>query len=159
MRKILSILMCLVLSACMLLPISALANSGTTVYITKTGECYHNAGCQYLKKSCIPIALGDAVSGGYRACSRCNPPALVNDAPAVDTYTEPDTKATTVIVTPKVTTKPMPTPMPISTPRPSAQIIAASTSTDGQDSTALYVIVIIGVGAGVYYIGKGRRRR
>jgi competence protein ComEC len=44
------------------------------VYITKTGEKYHSAGCSYLKKSKIPIELSDAKNSGYTPCSRCNPP-------------------------------------------------------------------------------------
>ena len=36
-----------------------------TVYITKTGECYHSAGCRYLSKSCIPISLS-AAKQSYR---------------------------------------------------------------------------------------------
>lgn len=43
------------------------------VYITKTGEKYHTAGCSYLKKSKIPIELSDAKNNGYTPCSRCNP--------------------------------------------------------------------------------------
>lgn len=46
----------------------------TLVYITKTGTKYHSSGCSYLKKSCIPIKLDDAISSGYTPCSRCNPP-------------------------------------------------------------------------------------
>lgn len=42
-----------------------------TVYITETGEKYHRAGCQYLRKSQIPISLDDAQAMGYTACSRC----------------------------------------------------------------------------------------
>ena len=45
-----------------------------TVYITKTGEKYHSDGCQYLKKSKIPIDLDDAISQGYEPCSKCHPP-------------------------------------------------------------------------------------
>lgn len=48
--------------------------SGTTVYITNTGECYHRAGCRYLSHSCIPISLADAKAQGYRPCSVCKPP-------------------------------------------------------------------------------------
>ena len=44
-----------------------------TVYVTKTWEKYHRAGCQYLKKSCIPISLDDA-KRSYSPCSKCNPP-------------------------------------------------------------------------------------
>jgi competence protein ComEC len=50
------------------------APSGTTVYITNTGECYHAAGCRYLSHSCIPISLADAKAQGYRPCSVCKPP-------------------------------------------------------------------------------------
>lgn len=45
-----------------------------TVYVTKTGSKYHQAGCRYLSKSQIPIRLSDAKNSGYEPCSRCNPP-------------------------------------------------------------------------------------
>jgi len=45
-----------------------------TVYITKTGNKYHRAGCKYLKKSCIPISLEEAKAEGYTPCKICNPP-------------------------------------------------------------------------------------
>lgn len=44
-----------------------------TVYITNTGTKYHRAGCQYLRKSCIPISL-DSARLSYSPCSKCNPP-------------------------------------------------------------------------------------
>ena len=44
-----------------------------TVYITKTGEKFHRDGCQYLRKSQIPISRSNAIAQGYGACSRCNP--------------------------------------------------------------------------------------
>lgn len=44
-----------------------------TVYITKTGEKFHRDGCQYLKKSQIPISRSNAIAQGYGACSKCNP--------------------------------------------------------------------------------------
>lgn len=50
-------------------------NSDTIVYVTKTGECYHESGCSYLKSK-IEKTLEEAVNGGYRACSRCKPPKL-----------------------------------------------------------------------------------
>lgn len=43
-----------------------------TVYITNTGEKYHNAGCRYLRKSQIPISLDDAVAQGYTPCKVCH---------------------------------------------------------------------------------------
>jgi hypothetical protein len=50
------------------------ADGNTTVYITKTGKCYHRAGCQYLKKNCIPVPLEEAVRLGKVPCSVCRPP-------------------------------------------------------------------------------------
>lgn len=51
-------------------------NGDVTVYITKTGECYHKEGCSYLRNSKIAITLLEAVEANYRACSRCKPPTL-----------------------------------------------------------------------------------
>ena len=44
------------------------------VYITSTGTKYHQAGCQHLRKSSIPITLAEAGKRGYNACSVCKPP-------------------------------------------------------------------------------------
>lgn len=46
-----------------------------TVYITRTGEKYHRAGCRYLSKSMIPMALQTAKARGYTRCSVCKPPS------------------------------------------------------------------------------------
>lgn len=48
-------------------------NKEVTVYVTKTGEKYHSAGCRYLSKSQIPISLS-AAKASYGPCSVCNPP-------------------------------------------------------------------------------------
>lgn len=48
--------------------------TNVTVYITKTGEKYHRAGCRYINKSMIPISFEDAKSRGYTPCSVCQPP-------------------------------------------------------------------------------------
>lgn len=42
-----------------------------TVYVTFSGECYHNAKCKYLKSS-IETTIGEAERKGYRHCTRCN---------------------------------------------------------------------------------------
>ena len=42
-------------------------------YITRTGECYHEDGCSYLKSK-IETTVYRAKMRGYRACSRCDPP-------------------------------------------------------------------------------------
>lgn len=54
----------------------------TTVYITKTGDCYHSDGCSSLRKSKIETTLKNATDRGYRACSKCNPGILDASAPA-----------------------------------------------------------------------------
>lgn len=50
------------------------SSAAITVYVTKTGEKYHRAGCRYLSKSCIPMSLADAKAAGYGPCSVCGPP-------------------------------------------------------------------------------------
>lgn len=45
-----------------------------TVYVTKTGECYHSGECYHLKQSKISISLDAAKEQGYRRCSHCNAP-------------------------------------------------------------------------------------
>lgn len=57
------------------------ASGDTIVHRTKTGECYHKAGCSYLKSD-IEVTLSDAIELGLRPCSRCHPPTL----DSVDTY-------------------------------------------------------------------------
>ncbi len=56
--------------------ISSFAASGdTTVYVTKTGKCYHSSGCSSLSKSCIETTL-ESASAKYSPCSKCKPPTL-----------------------------------------------------------------------------------
>lgn len=45
------------------------------VYITKTGECYHNDSCSCLNKSKIEKNLKTAVKN-YRPCQLCYPPII-----------------------------------------------------------------------------------
>lgn len=52
------------------------ADGSTTVYVTKSGECYHSGSCSYLRSSKIAITLQSATDQGYRPCSRCSPPVL-----------------------------------------------------------------------------------
>ncbi len=49
-----------------------------TVYVTKTGKKYHQAGCSTLRKSKIPMKLKDAVKAGYGPCKICHPPTMSN---------------------------------------------------------------------------------
>jgi len=47
--------------------------SSDTVYVTKTGERYHRAGCSSLSRSSIAMGRQAAIDAGYRACSNCSP--------------------------------------------------------------------------------------
>ena len=52
-------------------PTRSASNEKTTiVYVTRTGEKYHKAGCSYLKSK-IEMSLEDAQKEGYEPCSRC----------------------------------------------------------------------------------------
>lgn len=47
----------------------------TTVYITRTGECYHTSSCSCLSKSKIKKKLSD-IYENYRPCNLCYPPVI-----------------------------------------------------------------------------------
>lgn len=50
----------------------------TIVYITKSGDKYHNENCKYLRTSKISISLSDAIARGYTPCSECSAPVSVH---------------------------------------------------------------------------------
>ena len=54
-------------------------NGDLIVHVTVTGECYHKAGCSYLKSD-REMPLEEAYLAGYRPCSRCNPPIYTGTA-------------------------------------------------------------------------------
>lgn len=43
------------------------------VYITRTGEKYHQSDCRYLRQSKIQTTKKEAVKNGYSACKVCKP--------------------------------------------------------------------------------------
>lgn len=49
------------------------------VYITKTGEKYHEGTCRYLSQSKIPKELKDVIDY-YDACKVCKPPVTISSA-------------------------------------------------------------------------------
>jgi hypothetical protein len=46
-------------------------NNSKTVYITRTGDKYHNANCSCLRRSKIKKSLSWAKSHGYKPCKLC----------------------------------------------------------------------------------------
>lgn len=75
MKKVVSLVLTVVFA--LFLSFSAYAEKGDTiVYRTRTGEKYHDYGCQYLSQSCIETTLADAVAAGLTRCSKCHPPRL-----------------------------------------------------------------------------------
>ena len=54
-------------------------NGDIIVHVTNTGDCYHLAGCSYLRSD-IEMPLEKAFIEGFRPCSRCKPPAYTGNA-------------------------------------------------------------------------------
>lgn len=50
------------------------ATGETVVYITRTGQRYHAADCEHLKKSKKAVTLKEAKQRGLTPCESCNPP-------------------------------------------------------------------------------------
>lgn len=44
-----------------------------TLYITRTGECYHLETCYHLRQSKIKTTKSEAIENGYRPCKVCLP--------------------------------------------------------------------------------------
>lgn len=43
----------------------------TIVYITASGDKYHNESCRYYDDTCTPMTLQDAQNAGYEPCKVC----------------------------------------------------------------------------------------
>lgn len=67
-------------------------NGNLIVHITRTGECYHTAGCSYLKSD-IEITLKEAYTRGYRPCERCKPPRYSEGTKENDKKVSPNVKS------------------------------------------------------------------
>jgi hypothetical protein len=52
-------------------PASPMQRMECTVYVTRTGERYHKAGCGYLRYSQAPMSRSEAIRRGYTPCKRC----------------------------------------------------------------------------------------
>jgi competence protein ComEC len=50
------------------------ASADIVVFITRTGQRYHNDGCRHLSQSRIETTLSDAKAQGLTACGTCRPP-------------------------------------------------------------------------------------
>ena len=83
MKRFLTVLMIavmVILSGCESQPEESISVTYTeaeniTVYITKTGECYHKEDCTCLNKSKIARSL-DIASKRFRPCQICYPPII-----------------------------------------------------------------------------------
>ncbi len=141
MKKVLAVFLCLLAFVVLLCPVACAASGDTTVYITRTGERYHDAGCRYLSKSCIEITLQAAVDGGYTPCKVCHPPTL--DVAAAFTLPPRPTYSPA----PSVSRAPLPTPQPTRAPAQSdtqASVVESSTNSAEVTSTILVIALIAG---------------
>ncbi|MDR2729423.1 MAG: hypothetical protein LBB81_00810 [Treponema sp.] len=66
----------IIVLACIIAGLAFAAGPDTIVYITNTGEKYHNGQCSSVRNSKIAITLGEAVSSGFGPCQLCKPPVL-----------------------------------------------------------------------------------
>lgn len=103
-----SIRLAVLLALAFAAPLLVLA-ADVTVYVTKTGKKYHNAGCSSLRLSAIPMKLSEAAQR-YGPCGNCKPP--VPGAAAA---------------TPTNTLAPTRTPNATPAPQPRSQQCAATT--------------------------------
>lgn len=116
--------------------ISSYAASGdTTVYVTKTGKCYHNSGCSSLSKSCIETTL-EAASGKYTPCSKCKPPTLDSDTTTTKAATSSKSSTSTKSSSSKKSTSTSKSTTSKSTSTKEATKATVSTQTSTNTETA-----------------------
>lgn len=77
MKRVLATMLVMMLAIGMFAPVTAHAANTDTVYVTDTGEKYHNYGCKYLKSSCHAVTLEWAVKTGHAPCTVCHSDRLV----------------------------------------------------------------------------------
>lgn len=153
MKKVLAVFLCLLAFVVLLCPGAYAASGDTTVYITRTGERYHDAGCRYLSKSCIEITLQTAVDSGYTPCKVCHPPTL--DVAAA--FTLPPTRTYAPI--PTVSHMPLPSPLPTRMPAQSdtqASVVATADEDDSDNSFTIITVAVI-AGAVIYGVYEDRK--
>lgn len=160
MRRIAATILCMLIFVVLLCPVAYAASGDTIVYITSTGEKYHNLGCRHLSKSCIETSLQAAVNGGYTPCKTCHPPTLdvaaASTLPPSPTYTPAPTVSHEPLPTPVPT--PLPTRAPTPTPaRSDTQANVAATASEGGVSDGLVLLTEAAVVGAVVY--KARKKR
>jgi micrococcal nuclease len=76
-RAVLLILPPALFAALYFLPPFAAGQTGEQiVFVTNSGEKYHQENCSALRRSKNALSLGDAVRSGYEPCGICKPPVL-----------------------------------------------------------------------------------
>ncbi len=99
-------------------------DGNATVYITKTGSCYHVNGCRHLSRSKIETTLSNALAKGLTPCSNCHPGTL-DSAPAPTSA--PGQEAPAPSTAPAAQTAPAQATAPVTVP------VAPVTATTGWD--------------------------
>ena len=151
-KRIAASFLCLLAFVVLLCPVAYAASGDTTVYITRSGERYHDAGCRYLSKSCIETTLQTAVDGGYTPCKVCHPPTL--DVAAAFTLPPRPTYSTT----PMVSHRPLPSPLPTRAPAQSdTQTSVVESSDDDTETTVTILVIALIVGSVIYALYDNRK--
>lgn len=152
-KRFVAAFLCLLIFVVLLCPVAYAASGDTVVYITRTGERYHDAGCQYLSKSCIETTLQAAVNGGYTPCKVCHPPSLDTAA----AFTLPPRPTYSPV--PSVSHMPLPSPLPTRVPAQSdtqASVVATADEDDSDNSFTIITVAVI-AGAVIYGVYEDRK--
>ena len=83
MKKMRRLVAAVMLSVCMVMPMSAFAAGTDTVYITGKGEKYHVRTCSTIQgRTVYSLTMDEAISKGKTACKVCFPGTSTTAAPA-----------------------------------------------------------------------------
>ena len=149
-KRFVAAFLCLLIFVVLLCPVAYAASGDTVVYITRTGERYHDAGCRYLSKSCIETTLQAAVNGGYTPCKVCHPPSLDTAA----AFTLPPRPTYSPV--PTVSYPPLPSPLPTRPPQSLAQASAVAADNKDESDNVLTIVAVI---AGAFIYGVYQKRK
>ena len=70
---VISLLLCVTLYLLLLSMVFTTERDTYICYTTRTGECYHDDSCHYIRYTAYETTVYEATQKGYSPCSQCNP--------------------------------------------------------------------------------------
>lgn len=139
---------------------AVLSNGDIVVYITPTGEYYHDSDCSYISSK-TAVTLQQAVNAGYRACSKCDPPSLATYTDIFEAARE--RAAAKASAEQKKQAEATPSPKPIATPEPTIEAATKDISNKYNDNMLAAIPLIsfgcIPLAMFTYYTYKEKKQR